>query len=236
MRMCFLAGGPSISNRRIRFMQKPCRFDAIQLAFVFSFLLFSCAAPNYRADISFDEGISYFRALKNADDISLYYSNFEEEGLERSSCYLSNGVFRTKHHNNIYSNLKDSSSIFVEYEGSSKEEFLKKCISLDKPKSFFSYNDLYPYVQKMAEDASSFYGGYDLPKEDIYFDINKGEASFAPFSSFLGKYLPKKKYGEFLSSDSLFLNALFTSTNTAYFYLKGEANSEEMFTLKISPE
>lgn len=217
-------------------MQKPCRFEPIQLAFVFSFLLFSCAAPNYRVDISFDEGISYFRALKNADDITLYYSNFEEEGLETSSCYLSNGVFRAKHHNNIYSNLKDSSSIFVEYEGSSEEEFLKKCISLDKPKSFFGYNDLYPYVQKMAEDASSFYGAYDLPKEDLYFDINKGEASFAPFSSFLGKYLPKKKYGEFLSSDSLYLNALFTSTNTAYLFLEGETNSEKIFTLNISPE
>lgn len=217
-------------------MQKPCRFEPIQLAFVFSFLLFSCAAPNYRVDVSFDEGVSYFRALKNVDDITLYYSNFEEEGLETSSCYLSNGVFRAKHHNNIYSNLKDSSSIFVEYEGSSEEEFLKKCISLDKPKSFFSYNDLYPYVQKMAEDASSFYGAYDLPKEDLYFDINKGEASFAPFSSFLGKYLPKKKYGEFLSSDSLYLNALFTSTNIAYFFLEGETNSEKIFTLNISPE
>lgn len=231
-----LADGSSIPNRRIRFMQKPCRFEPIQLAFVFSFLLFSCAAPNYRVDISFDEGISYFRALKNVDDISLYYSNFEEERLERSSCYFSNGVFRAEHHNNIYSNSRDSSSIFVEYKGSSKEEFLKKCISLDKPKSFFSYNDLYPYVQKMAEDASSFYGGYDLPKEDIYFDINKGEASFVPFSSFLEKHLPKKKFDGFLSSDSLFLNASFTSTNTAYFYLKGETNSEEMFTLNISPK
>lgn len=192
MRMHSLTDGSSIPNRRIRFMQKPCRFEPIQPAFVFSFLLFSCAAPNYRVDISFDKGISYFRALKNADDISLYYSNFEEEGLERSSCYLFNGVFRAEHHNNIYSNSRDSSSIFVEYKGSSKEEFLKKCISLDKPKSFFSYNDLYPYVQKMAEDASSFYGGYDLPKEDIYFDINKGEASFAPFSSFLEKLCQKR--------------------------------------------
>lgn len=98
MRMHFLADGSSIPNRRIRFMQKPCRFEPIQLAFVFSFLLFSCAAPNYRVDISFDKGISYFRALKNVDDISLYYSNFEEEGLERSSCYFSNGVFRAEHH------------------------------------------------------------------------------------------------------------------------------------------
>lgn len=217
-------------------MQKPCRFEPIQLAFVFSFLLFSCAAPNYRVDISFDKGISYFRALKNAGDISLYYSNFEEERLEASSCYFFNGVFRAEHHNNIYSNSRDSSSIFVEYKGSSKEEFLKKCISLDKPKSFFSYNDLYPYVQKMAEDASSFYGGYDLPKEDIYFDINKGEASFVPFSSFLEKHLPKKKFDGFLSSDSLFLNASFTSTNTAYFYFKGKTNSEEIFTLNISPK
>lgn len=212
------------------------RFDTIQLAFVPSFLLFSCAAPNYRVEISFDKGVSDFRALKNVDDVSLFYSNFEEEGLETSSCHFYDGVFTAKHHNNTYSNSRDSSSIFVEYKGSSKEEFLKKCISLDKPKSFFSYNDFYPYTQMMAEDASSFYGGYDLPKEDIYFYINKDEASFVPFSSFFEKYLPKKKFAEFLSSNSLFLHTLFTSTNTAYFRLEGETNSKEIFTLNVSPK
>ncbi|HBN00316.1 MAG TPA: hypothetical protein DD384_03680 [Firmicutes bacterium] len=92
----------------------------------------------------------------------------------------------------MYSNSRDSSSIFVEYKGNSKEEFLKKCISLDKPKFFFSYNDFYPYVQMMAEEASSFYGGYDLPKEDVYFDINKDDSSFAHFSSFFERTLAKK--------------------------------------------
>lgn len=134
------------------------------------------------------------------------------------------------------SNSRDSSSIFVEYKGNSKEEFLKKCISLDKPKFFFSYNDFYPYVQMMAEEASSFYGGYDLPKEDVYFDINKDDSSFAHFSSFLKEHLPKKQFDEFVSCGNVFLRSSFSSTNTAYFRLEGETNSKETFSLNISFE
>lgn len=217
-------------------MQKLRRLNTVQLVLISSFLSFSCSAPNYRVNVSFDKEIPNFRSLKKMDDISIFYSNFEdEERLERSFCRASNGIFEAEHHKKTYSNSKSSFSLYVNYEGTSKEEFLRKCIALDEPKTFFSYNDFLPYVQNMAENVSSFYTYYDFPKENIHFDINRESLSFVSFSSFLEERMPKKQYENFCHSESISLMSSFYSNCIASFVLLGETNSKETFYLDISP-
>ena len=45
----------------------------------------------------------------------------------------------------------------LDYLGSTKEGFVRACLEKDPPINYFSFNDVLPLAQGMAEEADAFY-------------------------------------------------------------------------------
>lgn len=203
---------------------------------LFSLLLISCSGPDFRIEITSSDALKVIENMNEMSDISCLYLNYQgNDYLETSHCSQDkDGYYSVSLHKREYSNDINSSSTYVEYNGNSKEEFLRKCIELDPSKSMFGYNDILPIFKKLAQKAESFYRYSDSPSSTYRFIVDKKNEFYDSFISFLEGNMPKKQFDLFSSSESVEMMTDAHSTNSGFISLTTSVNSNDGHYLSIT--
>lgn len=71
---------------------------------------------------------------------------------------------------------------------------MKVCLEKDPPINYFSFNDVLPLAQGMAEEANAFYRTADYPTGVYQYDVKIDSAGYASFLSFGKLPFPKQQY------------------------------------------
>ena len=200
-------------------MQGLRRPHLIQLiSFVFLVSCVGCSGPIYRMDLPATEAIAAIKGLKTVEDLSHLYAYYgEEETLQETNCsYLSSLGYEATIKGQKYSNFVTDDSIYLAYSGSTKEGFMKACWEKDPPINYFSFNDVLPLAQGMAEETNAFYRSSDYPAGVYQFDVKTDSTGYVSFLSFGKSHFPKQQYESVEQCDSFVV--------TVWTYVEGSAN------------
>ena len=139
-----------------------------------------CSGPIYRVGLPAMETIAAIRDLKAVEDPSHWYAYYgDEKTLRETSCsYLPSSGYKATIRGQKYCNFVTDDSIVLDYSGSTKEGFMKVCLEKDPPINYFSFNDVLPLAQGMAEEANAFYRTADYPTGVYQFDVKIDSASY----------------------------------------------------------
>ncbi len=217
-------------------MNRTHKANKIILYSIFPLLVMSCSGPNSRIDIASSDALKAIENMNEISNISCLYLNYQENDyLEVSHCNQGkDGYYSVGLHEKEYLNDINSTSIYVEYKGNSKEGFLRKCIELDPPKSMFGYNDFLPIFKKLAQKAESFYRYSDSPSSTYRFTVDKKNEFYDSFISFLEGNASKKQCDLFSNSENIEMITDLHSANSGFISLMTNISSNDGYYLSMT--
>lgn len=211
----------------------------VPLAFCFAILVscLGCSGPIYRVDLLATEAIAAIRGLKAVEDPSHWYAYYgDEETLWETSCfYLPSLGYKATIRGQKYCNFVTDDSIYLDYLGSTKEGFVRACLEKDPPINYFSFNDVLPLAQGMAEEADAFYRTADYPTGVYQFDVNSDSTGYASFLSFGKSHFPKQQYESVERCDSFIVTAWTYADGFANLIFSANSHSKNVFHLVVEP-
>ena len=219
-------------------MQGLRRTYLIQLiSFVFLVSCLGCSGPIYRVDLLATEAIAAIRGLKAVEDPSHWYVYYgDEETLWETSCfYLPSLGYKATIRGQKYCNFVTDDSIYLDYLGSTKEGFVRACLEKDPPINYFSFNDVLPLAQGMAEEADAFYRTADYPTGVYQFDVNSDSAGYASFLSFGKLHFPKQQYESVERCNSFGVTVWTYTEGSANLIFSASSHSKNVFYLDVEP-
>lgn len=209
------------------------------LAFCFAILVscLGCSGPIYRVDLLATEAIAAIRGLKAVEDPSHWYAYYgDEETLWETSCfYLPSLGYKATIRGQKYCNFVTDDSIYLDYLGSTKEGFVRACLEKDPPINYFSFNDVLPLVQEMAEETNAFYRTADYPTGVYQFDVKIDSAGYASFLSFGKSHFPKQQYELVERCDSFDVTVWTYTEGSANLIFSASSHSKNVFDLVVEP-
>ncbi len=211
----------------------------VPLAFCFTILVscLGCSGPIYRVDLLATEAIAAIRGLKAVEDPSHWYAYYgDEETLWETSCfYLPSLGYKATIRGQKYCNFVTDDSIYLDYLGSTKEGFVRACLEKDPPINYFSFNDVLPLAQGMAEEADAFYRTADYPTGVYQFDVKIDSAGYASFLSFGKLHFPKQQYESVERCDSFDVTVWTYTEGSANLIFSASSHSKNVFDLVVEP-
>ena len=209
------------------------------LVFYFAILVscLGCSGPTYRVDLPEAETIATIRDLKFVEDPSHWYAYYaDEEILREISCfYLPSSGYNATIRGQKYCNFVTDDLIYLDYSGSTKEGFAKACLEKDPPINYFSFNDVLPLAQGMAEEADAFYRTADYPTGVYQFDVKTDSAGFASFLSFGKSRFPKQQYESVEHCDSFDVTVWTYAEGSANLIFSASSHSKTVFHFVVEP-
>ena len=196
-----------------------------------------CSGPIYRVGLPATETIAAIRGLKAVEDPSHWYAYYgDEETLWETSCfYLPSLGYKATIRGQKYCNFVTDDSIYLDYLGSTKEGFVRACLEKDPPINYFSFNDVLPLAQGMAEEADAFYRTADYPTGVYQFDVNSDSTGYASFPSFGKSHFPKQQYESVERCDSFIVTAWTYADGFANLIFSASSHSKNVFHLVVEP-
>lgn len=210
-------------------------FALLRLTILVSCL--GCSGPIYRVGLPATETIAAIRDLKAVEDPSHWYAYYaDEKTLREASCsYLPSSGYKATIRGQKYCNFVTDDSIVLDYSGSTKEGFMKVCLEKDPPINYFSFNDVLPLAQGMAEEANAFYRTADYPTGVYQFDVKMDSASYASFLSFGKSHFPKQQYESVERCDSFGVTVWTYTEGSANLIFSASSHSKNVFDLVVEP-
>lgn len=196
-----------------------------------------CSGPIYRVDLPATETIAAIRDLKAVEDPNHWYAYYaDQETLWETSCfYLPSLGYKATIRGQKYCNFVTDDSIYLDYSGSTKEGFVKACLEKDPPINYFSFNDVLPFAQGMAEEADAFYRTADYPTGVYQFDVKMDSAGYAFFLSFGKSHFPKQQYELVERCDSFDVTVWTYTEGSANLIFSASSHSKNVFYLVVEP-
>lgn len=211
----------------------------VSLAFCFAILVscLGCSGPIYRVDLPSTEAIATIKELKTVEDPAHLYAFYvDEEALQKINCsYFSSSGYEATIKGQKYSNFVTNDSIYLDYSGSTKEGFMKACLEKDPPINYFSFNDVLPFAQGMAEEANAFYRSADYPTGVYQFDVKIDSAGYASFLSFGKLHFPKQQYESVERCDSFDVTVWTYTEGFANLIFSASSHSKNVFYFIAEP-